>query len=804
MRMKALGSGIRVTGAVVGLLLVLESTAAALGPHEVLLLVNANSPTSKQIANQFARLRQVPPENIVYLPLPDSVLEAKAEISPADFTRWIWDPANTAARKRGVDDHILAWVYSADFPVRITTTPAMSVQGLTFTRNALVDPEVVAKGQYVSPLFVGPARLGDQCAPAHSFDLFRGRLQEAMPLPSMMLALTGSRGLSVDSALRVLSRGALADRTLPRGTVYYVVNDDVRSRCRDWQYKGAQAELAKLNVASQITSNFPAQHSGVLGVFAGLCWVKPSEIAELAPGCIADHLTSFAGVMDYCDHTKLTDWLRAGAAAAAGAVTEPYALWPKFPNARLFVHYASGCTVLESYFQSVGCPLQLLIAGDPLCSPWAPPVTLVLVRVDEGDAAEKVSFHAELFPQMPGIRPEIHYYIDGRTGPVGGTDIDLPTARLSGGYHEVRAVAYSSGPVRQQVFAVDGFEIQRKDRKVTLSTLGQKGPFDLHHPLRVAVSAAGKPSKIAVMAGEQLLAEKADAASAELEVDPAQIGLGSVRLQAAAYYEGGGAVRSAPVPVEFAALDQAPMIAAIKRATNEAGRVVLSADTRDAEHDPVRATWLQAVTDFASLKAGGGSLHDENGAITLTPDAEHTATVVLPPATIDELGAVVSVPADPEGLRTQKAGLVFNYQNAANYDFFGLVGDVSAWTLASCRDGVLAAKITRGSYIQTDKEYALAVRRTKDGVACFVNDECVLQSADVQVEKKPSGLLAAGKPATWRSVRFAPPNLPAKNFDAESDGSLVATSEALASSVVILRVSDGFRSSEKVLPQSVP
>ena len=69
--------------------------------------------------------------------------------------------------------------------------------------------------------------------------------------------------------------------------------------------------------------------------------------------------------------TPLSELLRYGAAAASGTVTEPYAVAHKFPSPMMQVHYARGCTVAESFYQSVLCPYQLLIVGDPLCRPWA-------------------------------------------------------------------------------------------------------------------------------------------------------------------------------------------------------------------------------------------------------------------------------------------------------------------------------------------------------------------------------------------------------------------------------------------------
>ncbi|MEM8736139.1 MAG: hypothetical protein AAGG44_18055, partial [Planctomycetota bacterium] len=54
---------------------------------------------------------------------------------------------------------------------------------------------------------------------------------------------------------------------------------------------------------------------------------------------------------------------------SSGTVVEPYALQAKFPLPTLYVHYARGCSLVESFYQSVTGPYQLLIVGDPLCQP---------------------------------------------------------------------------------------------------------------------------------------------------------------------------------------------------------------------------------------------------------------------------------------------------------------------------------------------------------------------------------------------------------------------------------------------------
>ena len=107
----------------------------------------------------------------------------------------------------------------------------------------------------------------------------------------------------------------------------------------------------------------------MLGV-ADFDW-KASQ-STILPGAICEHFTSFGGDMHAAaGQTPLSEWLRYGAAAASGTVTEPYAIANKFPAPMMQVHYARGCTVAESFYQSVLCPYQLLIVGDPLCRPWA-------------------------------------------------------------------------------------------------------------------------------------------------------------------------------------------------------------------------------------------------------------------------------------------------------------------------------------------------------------------------------------------------------------------------------------------------
>ena len=781
------------------LLLCSAMCAPALGPHEILLLVNSNSLDSKEIANAFAHSRNVPPQNIVYLSLPVSVLEPSAQISPEDFTRWIWEPANAAMQARGVGDHILAWVYSADFPIRVTTDPVISIQGITFTRNNIPPAEMIQKGLYPSPLFAGPDADDRPGAPAHSLEGFCMKLQTQMPLPSMTLGFTGSRGSDVASVLRVLRRGSLSDHTAPPGSIFFVVNEDVRSKCRAWQFAGAQQELERLRVAVQITPVFPDPSAKVMGLMTGQAWINADTIKNIQPGCMAEHLTSFSAVFDNPDQSKATEWLNAGASASAGAVTEPMAIWTKFPHARLFVHYAMGCTILESYYQAIRCPLQILLLGEPLASPWSPGLSMVLVQTDDGSVSNKASFHTQLFPADPQSAPDFLYLLDGRSlNAPSKPDIEINTDHLADGYHELRVVAYLQGAVRHQVFATSGFAVTRKGRAVRVEGLSRDAEIDLFHPVKLRVFTSGKPDKMGVMCGERVLATTVagESGNATAVLDPQSLGLGRNTIQAFAEYADGDRVRGEPVPINVAILDQAPAIERVEVSTNVAGNIILTPTVSDAEKDLIDVNWFQVLP---AVKAVSGKVEEASGGIRLIPPAEGFGISICSNVSserINEITTRVRFVQNQPNYKGQYAGLVFDVKDGRNFSYFGFYGDGCAWALGVCRGGKITWKAARGNAIQPEKEYILSVRKMGSaGIECRVNDELLIGAADQSLGSGLVGIMAAAAPAEFRQSAVNPPSYPADVFRIE--GKSLSVSGAAACRNLFIRASDGHRSSRK-------
>ena len=434
--------------------LLAAGSALALGPHEVLVLVNEASSNSVAIAGEFVRIRNVPEINVVRLNLPAYAGGANLDVSPATFTADIWTPALKAIRDRGIGDHILAWVYSVDFPTTIGTTPKLSIQGITFLRNVPVASEKVERGTYASSLFAGPNPVTQKAEmyASQTFDVSAETFRDDMPLPSMMLGYTGEHGNSRETVVKCLNSGVASDGTRPTGTVFFVTSDDVRSRCRQWQFESIRRELRPLGVRAEVTGVFPTGRQGIIGLMMGAEKASPGKGNRYLPGSMAEHLTSRAGEFQNASQTKLSAWIEAGAVASAGTVVEPMSAWPKFPSARFFVHYANGCTVMESFFQSLRCPLQILLIGEPLARPWAPTNAVLEVGgLGEGAARGVLQLRAEVKAPPGSGYHRFLYLLDGRTAGR-ERELRLDTATLAEGPHTVRTVAYSTDLVRSQVF----------------------------------------------------------------------------------------------------------------------------------------------------------------------------------------------------------------------------------------------------------------------------------------------------------------------------------------------------------------
>ena len=435
--------------------LLVAGRATALGPHEVVLLVNRDRPDSGRVAKAYAHMRSIPELNVIELTIPATFTGDRPQMSPAAFTKHIWEPVQAALREREIEQHVLAWIYSVGFPIRITTAPAISIHGLTFTRNKLPSTQKTQRGRYASPYFAGPINPTGPADISQSLDVLAALEGPGFPIPSMMLGYTGERGNTEAEVLAYLRKGGESDYSSPTGTIFFTTSRDIRSRIREWQYPRVVKELGALGIGAVVSDVQAHDCPSVLGIMVGAAGINARRNNTFLPGAMAEHCTSYAAAFDKKPQSKLSEWLSVGASGSAGTVTEPSAMWTKFTHARFFVHYAAGCTMLESFYQSIRCPLQILIVGDPLASPFAPDEALAIEGL-EGDAVSgRATVRARVVKGIAEFYGRYLFLVDGRALDAVSRrrTIELDTTGLSAGRHTLRAVAYRNGSVRTQIFA---------------------------------------------------------------------------------------------------------------------------------------------------------------------------------------------------------------------------------------------------------------------------------------------------------------------------------------------------------------
>ncbi len=588
------------SGVVAVLLLILLPAVRAVaggGPENVLLVVNRSSPDSLCIANHYIRLRRIPAGNVLTLPW-----DPKAAVTDIDtFRDKILRPVVKAIEQRRLGSQIDYVVYSCDFPTGISfdkdvdqfmaaakaageksqgdeekkagssrtdgkltwpnvLTKVAAINGLTF----LWQPVLAAKPlEYAflksNTYFRNPGldkkeatvafRATQQYGPAGEMVSSGGRTY----LLSMMLGVTSVRGNSRAEIIRYLERSAAADGTRPRGTIYYLQNSDIRSRSRQAGFPAAMQKLKDLGVAAEIVDGvLPMKKDDVQGLMAGTAafdW--KSSGSTILPGAICEHFTSFGGILNANnDQTPLSEFLRYGAAGSSGTVVEPYSIAEKFPAPALHVHYARGCTLAEAFYQSVAGPYQLLIVGDPLCRPWANIPKVTVSGVTPGAAVKgKVTLKpAASFPREAKVDRFELFVDDLRTSGCGpdGT-IELDTARLADGHHELRVVAFEAGPIRSQGRAIVPIVAANHGRTITAS-ITPSGTVPMTQRLTVTAKSP-KAMGIAVLHNSHLLG-KINGESGQLQINPAVLGAGPVRLRIVGLGDGTPLTYTWAAPIE--------------------------------------------------------------------------------------------------------------------------------------------------------------------------------------------------------------------------------------------------------------
>lgn len=332
-----------------------------LGPADLAVLVAQGDATSEAIALEYQQKRGIPAVNVIALAVPAG--RDPNVISATDF----------AALKASLD-------------ARLPRTVQATLVTWTQPSRVLGPGRLPGESCYMSLTsalaFGFDARYCGQCSATQASPYYNS--ESGAPFtdlglrPSMMLGAANQ-----DQARALIDRGVAADGSRTRATdnasAWLVrTSDELRSQSRypDFQNLAARpvagVGMHYVDNSDGKGSDLVVNQRSIMFYLTGLGSVASIATNTYLPGAVADHLTSWAGILpDARGQMPATAWLAAGATASYGTVEEPCNSQEKFPRATVLVaRYARGETLIEAYWKSVQWPGQGLFLGEPLAQPW--------------------------------------------------------------------------------------------------------------------------------------------------------------------------------------------------------------------------------------------------------------------------------------------------------------------------------------------------------------------------------------------------------------------------------------------------
>jgi uncharacterized protein (TIGR03790 family) len=319
-------------------------------PSDVAVLINDGDRQSI-VAGQYFQLRHaIPDANMIHLRLP---------ITPTKGANYAISAQEFSALKAQVDaqlsENIQAYAITWAQPYMVLGEFAGAV-GITSAFTYGYDSAAARSSRYFNS------------ATYHPYTDLHIR-------PAMMLA-----GYTPQDIVSLIDRGASAQNILPTGNGYFIRTTDARRS--DPRSAAFRAVLGEWDHRNGLNMTFIDNSAGtgrdyientphVLFYQTGLERVPAIDSNQYVPGALADHLTSFGGDLLANSQMSILDWIRAGATATYGTVTEPTANPSKFPQPVVLVsQYFYGNTALEAYNKSVLVPYQGVFVGEPLARPF--------------------------------------------------------------------------------------------------------------------------------------------------------------------------------------------------------------------------------------------------------------------------------------------------------------------------------------------------------------------------------------------------------------------------------------------------
>ncbi|UJR11838.1 hypothetical protein I4U23_016018 [Adineta vaga] len=312
---------------------------SGLRARQVGLLVNDNDPESVIIAEYYRTRRYIPTENIVHLNI-----STKVQLSSAEFQ--VLKAHVDSVLSNTVQVLAIAW----KTPYRVECNSITSAFALGYMGGPC---SATCNWATSSPYYNSTS--------TQPFTDFKMR-------PAMMLA-----ALTVDQAKAMIDRGIASDRTHPHGSAYIMNTTDSTRSLRARIFPSANlGNVLSSSVNVQIkNANYISNTTDALFYFQGLQSVSNIDKNIFPAGAIADHLTSYGGMLTDSSQMSVLQFIAGGVTGTFGTVSEPCAYAQKFPDPTIMIlQYTKGQTLIEAYWKSVLQVFQGIFVGEPLANPW--------------------------------------------------------------------------------------------------------------------------------------------------------------------------------------------------------------------------------------------------------------------------------------------------------------------------------------------------------------------------------------------------------------------------------------------------
>ena len=309
------------------------------------LVINTADPYSVEVGEYYMRARKHAPAQVLRLALP-----VRSSLTPEEFRAF--DHSVTSHFGASVQGLALAWVQ----PYAVNCNSITGAIALGYDGD-------LCKQSCAAPLRHSPYFNSPSTRPYSDLGV----------RASMLLAAPDAT-----AAKAMIDRGVASDRSQglrggPAAKAYFVRTPDALRSVRSALFPPAGRQ-PRLGIDVRVeTTEALEDVDQVLIYMTGMAQVQKLDRVKWLPGALADHLTSYGGVLEGgTGQMSAMAWIASGATASFGTVSEPCAHVQKFPHPQLLLlHYAQGSTALEAYWKSVAWPQQGVFIGEPLAAPFS-------------------------------------------------------------------------------------------------------------------------------------------------------------------------------------------------------------------------------------------------------------------------------------------------------------------------------------------------------------------------------------------------------------------------------------------------